>query len=260
VWIRQFGSAGDETVVALAATVDGSVFAAGDTTGDLGGPVSGVRDAWLARLDPDGQPDWLEQFGLQGHGWTAAAAPRAGGGVFFGGATTGALGGPGAGGHDAWVARYSPNAAVPPAVYCTAKLNSLGCLPAIGRDGFPSAFSVHGFAVSATNVRNQKPGVLLYTLDGRRAAPFQGGVLCLAPPVRRTPARSSGGSPLATNDCSGGWRIDMNAFAAGAFGGHPDPGLRVPGAFVQCQWWGRDPGDAQGVALTDALQYQIGLE
>ena len=52
----------------------------------------------------------------------------------------------------------------------------------------------------------------------------------------------------------------MNAFAAGQFGGNPDPGLQRPGTFVHCQWWGRDPGDPHGSALTDALQYQIALE
>ena len=36
-----------------------------------------------------------------------------------------------------------------------------------------------------------------------------------------------------------------------------DPALRRPGTFVHCQWWGRDPGDAHGSALTDALQYCI---
>jgi hypothetical protein len=145
-----------------------------------------------------------------------------------------------------------------PVAYCTAKTNSLGCIPAIGSSGIPSASVSSGFAVSATNVRNQKVGILLYTLGGRTALPFQGGWLCLAAPIRRTPARGSGGHMPQAHDCSGGYRIDMNAFAAGAVGGTPHPELRVPGMGVHCQWWGRDPGAVAGSSLTDALHYQTG--
>jgi hypothetical protein len=144
----------------------------------------------------------------------------------------------------------------PPVSYCTAKPNGIGCIPAIGWEGHPSGAN-SGFTVSSTNVRNQKVGVLLYTLDGRDVMPFQGGYLCLASPIRRTPGRNSNGSHYLVVDCSGGWRIDMNAFAAGAIGGQPAAGLHRPGSSVHCQWWGRDPGDPFGSALTDALQYEI---
>jgi hypothetical protein len=114
-----------------------------------------------------------------------------------------------------------------------------------------------GFTVSATDVRNQKTGILLYTLDGRVVVPFQGGWLCLAPPIRRTPALGSGGSMLPAEDCSGRWSIDMSAFAAGVLGGTPEPALREAGTTVHCQLWGRDPGAIAGSSLTDALHYHI---
>jgi hypothetical protein len=143
--------------------------------------------------------------------------------------------------------------------YCTAKVNSLGCLPAISSAGTPSASAACGFVVTAAPVYNQKPGLLLYSLTGRAALPFQGGILCVALPLARTPVRSSGGLPFPTKNCTGGWRIDMNAFSAGTIGGHPDPMLARPGTYVHCQWWGRDPGftPPDSTALTDALQYVV---
>ena len=51
------------------------------------------------------------------------------------------------------------------------------------------------FTVTGTNVRNHKSGLLVHGIHGRAAIVFQGGTLCVAPPIRRTPAVSSGGSP-----------------------------------------------------------------
>jgi len=148
---------------------------------------------------------------------------------------------------------------VEPETYCTAKVNSLGCTPAIGWAGEPRASLSSGFTVSGSNVRNQKAGVLLYTVDGRAAIPFQGGVLCLDAPIRRTLGASSGGTPLPANDCTGVYAIDMNAFAAGALGGKPLPALGVAGTVVDCQWWGRDNGfpAPNNTTLSDALEYEV---
>ncbi|HUR27572.1 MAG TPA: S8 family serine peptidase, partial [Planctomycetota bacterium] len=63
--------------------------------------------------------------------------------------------------------------------YCVAKLNSLFCLPAIHGTGTPSASTGSGFLVTCTNVLNNKPGLLLYTVGGRAASPFTGGTLCV---------------------------------------------------------------------------------
>ncbi|MEO6708295.1 MAG: hypothetical protein ABI054_12595 [Planctomycetota bacterium] len=145
----------------------------------------------------------------------------------------------------------------PPVVYCTAKLNSLGCTPSISGVGTPSPTALSGFDVRGTNVRNQKVGLLLYSLTGRAATPFQGGFLCLAPTIRRSTPVNSGGTALPASDCSGVYSIDMNAFAHGLLGGTPSAGLQVPGQQVNCQWWGRDPGlpVPNNSTLTNALEY-----
>jgi len=143
--------------------------------------------------------------------------------------------------------------------YCSAKLNSLGCTPAIGAVGIPSASASSGFEVRAFDVRNQSAGVLLYGNTGRLAQPFSGGTLCLRTPFRRAPAVNAGGNAMPAADCSGVFSIDLNSFARGLLGGTPAPFLSIPGSVVNCQWWGRDIGypAPNNTTLTDALEFTI---
>jgi hypothetical protein len=144
-------------------------------------------------------------------------------------------------------------------IYCSAKKNSLGCTPEIHFSGSPSATAASGFDVRCTGVLNNKSGLLIYGVNGRASLPFQGGLLCVASPVKRTPATTSGGHPP-PNDCSGLFAIDMNTYAQGALGGAPLAALKTPGTTVRCEWWGRDPGFAppNGTTLSDALEYVVG--
>ena len=141
-----------------------------------------------------------------------------------------------------------------PQTYCVAKTNALGCVPSIGWYGTPSASAADGFQVVARNLRNNKPGLMLYSRAGRAAQPFQGGTLCVAAPIARTPNDSSGGSP-GGNDCSGGLSVDFNQRIASGI----DPTL-VAGVTVNAQFWIRDPGFAapNNTSLTDALELVIG--
>src|SRR6185295_656509 len=88
-------------------------------------------------------------------------------------------------------ARYHSLARVglcaPALTYCTSKLNSIGCAPAIGFTGASSASAASGFVISGSNVRNHKPGLLIYTDAGRAADPFQGGLRCIHTPVWNSP-------------------------------------------------------------------------
>ena len=138
-----------------------------------------------------------------------------------------------------------------PEVYCTAKVNSKGCTPAIGHSGVPSASDPRPFDITAVQVISNKNGIFFYGVSGRMAVPFQGGLLCVQPPIRRTPVQSSGGNPP-PNDCSGAFTFDFNAWLQG--GG--DPGL-APGGKVNGQYWYRDPQSPSTTGLTDAIEFAI---
>ncbi|MBL8802349.1 MAG: hypothetical protein JNN27_10155 [Planctomycetes bacterium] len=138
------------------------------------------------------------------------------------------------------------------ATYGTAKVNSLGCTPAIGWSGCPSATSNAPFLVTASNVLNQRPGLMFYGY-APTAIPYSGGFRLVAAPIKRSPILNSAGNPASVSDCSGDYAYDMNArIQLGT-----DPNL-VVGASVCCQYWTRDPADSFGIGLTDALSFVIG--
>lgn len=137
--------------------------------------------------------------------------------------------------------------------YCTAKVNSLGCTPAIGWSGEPSLAQSSGvpFEITASNVLNQKVGILFYGVSGRTAVPFQGGKNCVHSPVHRTPLRSSGGN-VGVDDCSGVYAIDFTPWIDGT----NDSELAI-GVTVDAQWWSRDPASASTTGLTNAIEFEV---
>lgn len=138
-----------------------------------------------------------------------------------------------------------------PTIYCTAKVNSLFCVPSIGATGIASATAGSGFSITATSIISQKSGLLFYGLNGPLANPFLGGVLCVKAPTVRTPIQNSGGS-ASGNDCTGTFALDFNAYiASGA-----NPSL-VQGAMVNAQYWSRDPQDPFTTNLTNGVQFTL---
>jgi len=134
--------------------------------------------------------------------------------------------------------------------YCTAKVNSLGCTPALAFAGTPSWTNGLPFVVSASNVLSQKTGLAFYGY-APSSAPFQGGLKCVAPPTFRTVNQSSGGSASGA-DCTGTYSFDFNALIRSQV----DPGL-VPGRKVYAQIWSRDPASPSLTGLTNAVQFTI---
>lgn len=256
LWIRQFGTPFLDESRAIAADDIGGVYVGGSTVGDLGGPLTGWTDAWLAHYDGAGIRTWIRQFGTLQVTYATAAARDGAGGMFVGGFTKGNLAAASAGVEDAWLAHYQD--ACPVITFCTAKVNSLGCTPVIEVSGTPSADARHRFTISGSNVRNQKVGWLLYGLNGQSTSPFPTAAVCLANPIRRIPAVTSGGSATGS-DCSGVYSVDFNAFAGGWLGGNPHPALRIPGTTVDAQWLGRDPGfpPPDNIALTAGVHFTV---
>lgn len=137
-----------------------------------------------------------------------------------------------------------------PSSYCTGKVNSLGCTPGMFYTGSASASAATPFTVRATNVLNQKSGLLFYGY-GPNSSPFQGGVLCVKPPTLRSAVQNSGGS-TSGSDCTGVLTLDFNQRIQGGV----DPAL-VLGQEVFCQYWSRDPGSASTTSLSNALRFLI---
>ena len=147
----------------------------------------------------------------------------------------------------------------PPITYCTAKMNSLGCTPAIGSSGSSSASAGLGFVITGSNVRNNKPGLVIYTNGGQAAVVFSGGLRCINTPIKRSVSLNSGGNASPANDCSGTYAIDMNTFAVGGLGGLPAAYLLVPGTVVDAQCWGRDQGfpAPDNSTLTNGIEFLV---
>jgi Tol biopolymer transport system component len=134
--------------------------------------------------------------------------------------------------------------------YCTAKTNSLGCLPSIGSVGIPSQSGPDNFFVTASNVRNKKLGMMIWSLT-QDNQPFFGGTLCVHSPIKRTPGQNSGGSS-AGDDCTGTYSFHFSqAYMAQQ--------LLPADTTVFAQFWSRDPGFAppNNVGLTNGLQFTI---
>jgi hypothetical protein len=134
------------------------------------------------------------------------------------------------------------------ATYCTGKLNSDGCVPAIEFEGAPSVAGPTSFLIRGTDVLANANGLLIYSKAGPNSAPFSGGVLCVGAGLLRTPGQNSGGS----GPCGGTLVFDFNAWVA--LGG--DPAL-VAGQKVWAQYWYRDVASPGGNGLTNAVTFAI---
>jgi hypothetical protein len=63
IWTRQFGTPELDWPQGVGTTADGGVLLAGSTEGSLGGPNAGLRDAFIASFDTDGNQRFITQFG-----------------------------------------------------------------------------------------------------------------------------------------------------------------------------------------------------
>jgi hypothetical protein len=138
-----------------------------------------------------------------------------------------------------------------PTTYCTSKTNSLGCVPALGYSGAPSASSASVFTVTTSQLLNHRTGLSFYGFSPLATA-FQGGTMCVTTPSTRLPIVDSGGSALPANDCTGVIAYDFNARIQSAV----DPMLTV-GQEVFLQTWARDSASASTTSLSNAIRFVI---
>ena len=63
LWSQQFGTSRSDFTTGIATDKEANSYLVGVTLGDLGGSNAGFSDVWLAKLDSEGKPVWIEQFG-----------------------------------------------------------------------------------------------------------------------------------------------------------------------------------------------------
>lgn len=110
-WMKQLGTFGEDAIKALALDNDGFIYVAGYTTGELvEGHRKGMRDAYLAKFDQEGNRVWQRQFGTVGYDVANAIVTDSEGGIYVAGHTSGELAkGQHKGGIDAFVFKYDGN-------------------------------------------------------------------------------------------------------------------------------------------------------
>lgn len=105
-WTKQLGTSAYENSRGAAVDSLGNVYVSGYTAGSLGGPNAGSYDAFLAKYDSAGNLQWVKQTGTTGVDGIRGVSTDQLGNIYVGGFTSGSLGGPNAGGYDAFVAKF----------------------------------------------------------------------------------------------------------------------------------------------------------
>jgi len=89
LWIRQFGSAGNDYGAGVVTDAAGNVYVAGTTDGALPGSTSaGHDDTFLAKFDSDGTQQWAHQVGTAASEDVTGAAIDAAGNIYLAGYVT----------------------------------------------------------------------------------------------------------------------------------------------------------------------------
>jgi hypothetical protein len=113
-WQRQVGSPGSEVLSSLAIDSTGSVCAAGQTTGSIGGrPNAGQFDGYLLKYKPSGALFWAQTLATASSDVITAIAVDAADNIYAAGYTYGAFpGSMNAGKADGFVAKYNASGAL----------------------------------------------------------------------------------------------------------------------------------------------------
>lgn len=241
LWMRQLGTSGQDYATASALDGLGGVYVTGYTQGGLGGPSSGGGDTWLARYDGAGNKLWIVQLGTSDQDYGAAAATDQAGGVFVSGWSAGSLGGPNAGGEDAWVAHYDPCSAL---IYCVGAINSTGQAASIGYLGSTS-IGQNDLVLTATACPPSQVGIFFFGLF-QTQAPFGDGWLCVTGGQNRL-------LPAVALNSSGVGSLQVD------FTDPNSPASMIPAGSVRnFQFWYRDPQlVGNGFNLSNGLSAQF---
>ena len=141
LWLKQFGSAGEDKAWGVAATGDG-IRLGGMTSGAMGSTPAGALDGWVARYDAAGTQAWLTQFGTSANEEVWGLTADAAGNTYVAAYSAGDFDGPLAGDKDIVAARFDPAGTMTWADQLGTDLNDKGA--AVALDGAGN-FYVAGF-------------------------------------------------------------------------------------------------------------------
>lgn len=106
LWSRQLGTSTRDEARGVAVDGSGNVYIGGLTQGSLAAPNAGNIDTFLAKYDSAGTLLWSRQLGTVDFDLGLGVAVDSSGNPYLTGWTSGSLGGPTAGGIDAFVTKY----------------------------------------------------------------------------------------------------------------------------------------------------------
>ncbi|MGK0216689.1 MAG: hypothetical protein ACI9HE_000161 [Planctomycetota bacterium] len=137
------------------------------------------------------------------------------------------------------------------ALYCTAKVNSLGCTPTLTWQGTPSLTGPNDFRVIADDLLNQQAGVMFWGL-AEANTPWLGGTLCVGSTIHRLPTKMTTGAGAPGTNCNGRFAQMFSQARMNA------NGLQA-GMDVYMQLYYRDPAhqDGSGAGTTAGVHFTI---
>lgn len=135
--------------------------------------------------------------------------------------------------------------------YCTAKVNSQGCLPELAFTGTPTLTGPDDFFFTATNLINGQFGLAFWGLSEGNM-PLLGGTLCVGGSLNRLVPRNTLGGGVPGTTCDG--LISQNFLQATMI----DNNL-IAGTEVFAQIFYRDPlhPDGTGAGLSEGIRFII---
>jgi hypothetical protein len=89
LWVRQIGTATNDSINAISIDLAGNVYVAGYTEGSLGGATAGSVDAFIAKYASTGEPLWIRQLGASFGDSGLAVASDEFGNAYLAGSTGG---------------------------------------------------------------------------------------------------------------------------------------------------------------------------
>ena len=92
IWTKQFGSDSTDLATGIFVSKEGSIYVTGSTMGKMGKSTYGNQDAFIMKLNKDGAPIYINQFGTPEHDGGNAITGDNSGNLFVVGITFGKLG------------------------------------------------------------------------------------------------------------------------------------------------------------------------